>query len=135
MKKLILGVITLMVSVGAFSQHNVSASEATADLIKVYDLDSKQAKEMLVIQERKVRNIDEIAGMKTTDIKKYRHKHRAIQQSTDASIRRMLTEAQMKVYEKRRLKWRAERAAKIAKLKESGMSLEEIEDALLEEGF
>jgi hypothetical protein len=135
MKKIILGVFTLIVSFSAFAQKNVTAQEATDELVKVYTLDSQQAKEMLVIQERKVRNLDQIVDMKTTDVKLYRHKYRAIQQSTDASIRRMLTETQMKIYEKRRLEWREERAAKIAKLKESGMTLEEIEDQLLEEGF
>lgn len=135
MKNLILGVFTLMVSIGAFAQQSTTAQEATDELTKIYNLDSEQAKEMLIIQERKVRNLEEIAEMKTSDIKKYRHKYRAIQQSTDASIRRMLTEKQMKVYEKRKLKWREDRAAKIAKLKESGMTLEEIEDELLEEGF
>lgn len=135
MKKLILSVFSLVLASAVYGQGNVSAQDATDELVKIYDLDKDQTEEMLVIQERKVRNLEEIEEMKTTDVQRYRHKYRAIQQSTDASIRRMLTESQMKVYEKRRLEWREERAKKIAKLKESGKSLEEIEDELLEEGF
>jgi len=47
----------------------------------------------------------------------------------------MLSETQMKVYRKKRMEWRKKRSAKISTLKDSGMSLEQIEDKLLEEGF
>ncbi len=135
MKKLFLNIFTLLLAVGAFAQTDMTAQEATDDLVKVYDMDSKQAAQMLVIQQRRVRNLNQITEMKNTDVKKYRHKFRAIQQSTDASIRRMLSEEQMQVYKKRRLEWRENRAAKIADLKKTGLSLQEIEDKLLEEGY
>ena len=135
MKKLMLSIFALVITLSAFAQNNSTAQKATDELVKVYDLDADQAKEMLVIQERKVRNLKQISGMKTTEVKKYRHKHRAIQQSTDASIRRMLTEEQMKVYEKRRMELREKRAAEVTKLKESGKTLEEIEDTLIEKGY
>ncbi len=135
MKKLFLSFFVLFIGLSAFAQEKSVAQVATDELVKVYDLDNKQAKEMLTIQERKIRNLEQISGMKDTDVKKYRHKHRAIQQSTDASTRRILNETQMKVYEQRRFEWRKKRAAKIAELKEAKKSLEEIEDALIEEGF
>ncbi len=135
MKKLFLSTLLLLFVVNIFAQKNTAAQEATDELVKIYDLNSKQAKQMLVIQERKLRNLEQIKHMKTTDAKMYRHKFRAINQSTDASIRRMLTEAQMKIYTERRMEWRNKRAERIATLKESGLSLVEIEDKLLEEGF
>lgn len=135
MKKLFLNIFTLLLTFGAFAQSNVTAQQATDELVKVFDLDTKQAAQMLVIQERKVRNLNQITEIKKTDVKKYRHKFRAIQQSTDASIRRMLTDTQMVTYKKRRLEWRENRAAKIADFKKTGMSFQEIEDKLLEEGY
>ncbi len=135
MKKLFLSTLLLLFVVNIFAQKNTAAQEATDELVKIYDLNTKQAKQMLVIQERKLRNLEQIKHMKTTDAKMYRHKFRAINQSTDASIRRMLTEAQMKIYTERRMEWRNKRAERIATLKESGLSLVEIEDKLLEEGF
>lgn len=136
MKKLFLSTLLLLFAVSIFAQSKTStAQEATDELVKVYQLDSKQATQMLVIQERKVRNMEQIKDMKATDAKMYRHKYRAINQSTDASIRRMLNDEQMKIYQQRRMEWRNQRAERIATLKESGLTLVEIEDKLLEEGF
>ena len=73
--------------------------------------------------------------LKNSDEKKYRHKRRAIRQGTDASIRRILNEEQLVIYQKQRLEWRKKRADRITELKESGMDLEEIEGVLLEEGY
>lgn len=135
MKKLLFSIFTLMIAFSATAQLNQSAQDATAELTKVYDLNEQQQKDMLVIQERRVRNLGQIKDMKTADVDKYRHKAKAIQQSTDASIRRMLTEEQMKTYQQERMKWRQERSAKISALKGTGLSFQEIEDKLLEEGY
>lgn len=135
MKKLFLSLSVLLIATFVFAQDNNAAQQATDEFVKIYDLDEKQAAQMLVIQERKQRNLSQINGMKTTDVKKYRHKKRAIMQSTDASIRRMLTEEQMLIYKQKRIEWREARAARVVELKESGMDKDQIEDTLLEEGF
>lgn len=135
MKKVILSLFALALSIATFAQSNNDAQVATDKLVKEYNLDQQQAARMLVIQERKVRNLKEVEGIKKTDEKKYRHKKRSIQQGTDASIRRLLNEEQMKVYQQNRMTWRKERADRIADLKDSGMTMEEIEDKLLDEGF
>jgi hypothetical protein len=124
-----------MFSVVIFAQTNSEAQMATDQLVKEYELNEQQSEQMLVIQERQIRNLAEIEALKNTDIKKYRHKKRSIQQGTDASIRRLLTKDQMEIYQKNRLEWRKERANRIAELKDSGMTMEEIENTLLDEGF
>ncbi len=135
MKKFLLSVFSLLVTIGAFAQDDATARTATDELVEIYSLDSDQAEQMLVIQQRKVRNLTQIETMKNSDIKKYRHKVRAIQQSTDASTRRMLNKEQMVTYQQKRLEWRKDRTNRIAELKESGMTMEQIEDKLLDEGF
>lgn len=135
MKKLIFSLFALFLTICAFAQKVTTAQEATNELVKVYGLDNDQAQDMLVIQERKVRNLNDIQSLKTSDEKKYRHKIRAIKQSTDASIRRVLNDEQMAIYQKRRSEWRVNRSKKIAALKESGMTMDEIEGKLLEAGY
>jgi len=135
MKKLLFSIFTLMIAITASAQLNQTAQSATDELVEIYNLNEQQTKDMMVIQERRVRNLEQIKGMKDTDIDKYRHKIRAIKQSTDASIRRMLTEKQMEVYQRERTEWRKKRAAKISDLKGTGLTFKEIEDKLLEEGF
>lgn len=135
MKKLLLSILLLSVVFVAFGQDRNTAQEMTDELVAVYQLNDQQTTQMLVIQERKIRNLEEIETIKVSDNRKYRHKYRAIQQSTDASIRRMLSSEQMKVYQQRRAEWRKKRAARVLELKESGIELQELEDKLLEEGF
>ncbi len=135
MKKIFLSFFALALTISVFAQANTEAQTVTNELIKEYGLDNQQAAQMLVIQERKVRNMAEIESLKNSDTKKYRHKKRSIKQGTDASIRRVLNEEQMKIYQQKRLEWRKERAEKIAALKDSGMTMEEIEDTLLDEGY
>jgi hypothetical protein len=101
-------------------------------MIQIYDLDEKQAETAVEIQERRYRNLAEIESLATTDKDMYRHKYKAIQQSTDASIRRMLNEEQMAIYNQRKTDIRNKRATKEAELKAKGLSVTEIEDALLE---
>lgn len=132
MKKLIFSLSFLMLGLVAFAQNNNSAQAKTDELSQFYQLDDAQKAQMLEIQQRRDRNMSEIAVIKDSDKRVYRHKCRAIQQSTDASIRRILKEDQMEQYNQRRIEWRKKRAAKVSELKESGATAEEIEDALLE---
>lgn len=134
MKNIFFSILSLFLVVSVLAQGTVDPKvrKATDEMIKVYNLDEQQAVTALEIQERRYRNLAEIASLKNTDIDLYQHKYKAIQQSTDASLRRMLNEEQMVIYNRRKLDIRNKRAEKTAELKEQGLSMEEIEDALLE---
>ena len=124
----------MFLAVGIFAQSAVDSKvrKAADEMIEVYNLDEEQAVVAVEIQDRRFRNLAEIESLATTDKDMYRHKYKAIQQSTDASLRRILNEAQMVVYNERKLEIRNKVATKTAELKEQGMSVTEIEDALLE---
>ena len=133
MKKILFVVLSLFVMGGVFAQGTVDTKvrKAADEMIEMYNLDEKQAVTALEIQERRFRNLAEIASLENTNKDLFRHKYKAIQSSTDASLRRMLNEEQMAVYNQRKSELRTKRAAKISELKEQGMTLEEIEYALL----
>lgn len=134
MKNIFFSVLSLFLTVGVFAQGstNPEIRKATDEMIKVYDLNADQAATALEIQERRFRNLGEIASLEKTDKGLYKHKYKAIQQSTDASLRRMLNESQMEIYNARKMDLRIKRAKKTAELKGQGLSIEEIEDALFE---
>ncbi len=134
MRKIFFSILSLFLAVSVIAQGSVDPKvrKAADGMIKVYNLDEQQAVTALEIQERRFRNLEEISDLKNTDKDLYRHKLKAIQQSTDASLRRILNEEQMAIYNQRKIEIRNKRAAKTAELKEQGMTLEEIEDALLE---
>jgi hypothetical protein len=134
MKKIFFSVLSLFLTVSVFAQHSVdpNVKNAADEMVKVFNLDVQQAATALEIQERRYRNLAEIASLENTDKDLYRHKYKAIQQSTDASLRRMLNEEQMVIYNQKKLDARNKRAAKSAELKQQGLSMEEIENALFE---
>ncbi len=134
MKKIFFSVLSLFFVVSVFAQSSTDPKvRAAADeMIEMYNLDEKQATTALEIQERRFRNLAEIASLETTNKDLYRHKYKAIQQSTDASLRRILHEDQMVIYKKHKMELRVERAAKTEELKAKGLTIEEIEEALLE---
>lgn len=126
--------LSLIFAVSVFAQGSVDpkVEKAANEMIKVYNLDEDQAEVAFEIQERRFRNLAEIESLENTDKDLYRHKYKAIQQSTDASLRRILNEEQMAVYNQIKLDLRNQTAAKTAELKEQGLSMTEIEDALFE---
>lgn len=134
MKKFFFCTLSLLFAAGVFAQGTVDPNvrKAADEMIKIYNLDQKQSAVALEIQERRFRNLAEIESLENTDKDLYRHKIRAIQQSTDASLRRMLDEEQMTIYNQRKMDIRNKKAARSAELKEQGLSMEEIEDTLLE---
>lgn len=124
--------LSLTISVLAQGSTDPRVTKAANEMVRIYNLDEKQAATAVEIQERRFRNLAEIASLENTDKNLYRHKYKAIQQSTDASLRRMLNEEQMAIYNQRAIEIRNKKAEKTAELKEQGLSMEEIEDALLE---
>jgi hypothetical protein len=134
MKKIFFSILPLFLAMSVFAQHSVNpnAKIAADKMIKMFNLDEQQAATALEIQERRYKNLAEIAVLENTDKDLYRHKYKAIQQSTDASLRRMLNKDQMVIYNQKKLELRNQRAAKSAELKQQGLSMEEIENALFE---
>jgi len=134
MKNIFFSILSLFLAVSVFAQGSADPKvrKAADEMIKVYNLDEQQAATALKIQERRYRNLSEIASLENTDKDLFRHKNKAIQQSTDASLRRMLNKEQMVIYNQRKLEIRNKRAAKTAELKEQGLSPKEIENALFE---
>ena len=133
MKKLILSIFSLMLAISVFAQDTVDpkVQKAADEMVKTYNLDETQAATAVEIQERRFRNLAEIESLKNTNRDMYRHKFKAIQSSTDASLRRMLNEEQMAIYNQRKQDLRKKNADKTAQLKAKGLSVDEIEDALL----
>ena len=134
MKKIVFSMLSLFLVVGVFAQNitNPKVDKAANEMINTYNLDEDQAEIAFEIQERRFRNLAEIESLENTDKDLYRHKYKAIQKSTDASLRRILNEEQMAIYNQIQLDLRNERAAKTAELKEQGLSQVEIEETLFE---
>ncbi len=134
MKKIFFSMLSLFLAVSMFAQESVDPKvrKSADEMVKMYDLDEQQATTALEIQERRYRNLAEIASLETTDIDLYRHKYKAVQQSTDASLRRILNEEQMLIYNQRQSEIRTQRAAKAKELKAQGLSPKEIDDALID---
>lgn len=134
MKKLILSLAILVVSTGLFAQKvsdKAAIQKDTEALVALYQLDETQATEMLVIQERRYRNLSEIEVLKKSDELKYYYKLRSIRKGTEASIRMMLTEEQMKIFNNQILERRKKEADVVKQMRLNGASKEQIEKALI----
>jgi len=109
-----------------------AAREATESLTATYGLSEVQIPQMLEIQERRFRNLEEIEPLKSTDEVLYRQKLRNIRYGTEASIQSILSADQRPILEKERVERRKQEAARLKMLQESGASKAEIQEALLE---
>lgn len=109
-----------------------AAREATDVLTATYGLTAVQIPQMLEIQERRFRNLEDIEPLKSTDESLYRIKLRNIRMGTEASIERILSADQRPILEKERVERRKEEAARLKMLRESGATKAEIQQAILE---
>ncbi len=109
-----------------------AAQEATDVLTATYGLTAVQIPQMLEIQERRFRNLEDIEPLKSTDESLYRIKLRNIRMGTEASIERILSADQRPILEKERVERRKEEAARLKMLRESGATKAEIQQAILE---
>ena len=110
----------------------LTAEVATTQLVDVYQLDKSQQKTMLEIQERRLRNLEEIKPLRRTAYEKYLHKRRAIEKNTLGSIERMLTAEQRPILKQQRYDRRKKESDLIKKLRAEGKSPDEIQIAILE---
>jgi len=136
MKKLFLSCMVLLFTVGLFAQQDVKATNSaqiiTDQLVTKYQLDKKQAAEMLKIQTRQLRNESEIASIKTTDLATYLTKVEALETGTNFSFRKILTVEQRKIFDQEKHDLRTKRAALANQMNKQGKSPIEIKQSTLE---
>lgn len=133
MKNLLFLGFFLFLASGVFAQAKMDKSaidQATAELVSLYQLNDKQAVTMKTIQERKAKNLSEIASLEQANPEIYKKKWLAVQEGTEASIRRLLTKEQTKIYNAKRVEQRKKEAALIKEMKNSGASKAEIQQAI-----
>lgn len=140
MKKIILFAFFLISgSVLMFAQNapsgNDPARETTDQLVKLYNLDARQAQQMYQIQQNKFKNLAEIEPLKTSNPDLYAQKHSNVFIGADASIRQMLKAEQMPVFQQQMMEKRKKRADKLSQLKKEGASNEEIKKAMATETY
>lgn len=109
---------------------NAAIDQATAELVSLYQLNEKQTITMKTIQERKARNLGEIAVLEQSNPTLYKKKWLAVQEGTEASIRRLLTEEQTKIYHAKKIEQRKKEAALIKEMRNNGASKDEIQQAI-----
>ncbi len=120
-----------------FSQIMTPADDAamrnTAGLLtEKYHLSADQAKQVYQIQQRKNRNLAEIASLEQSNQSLYQAKIRSIQEGSLANIRRVLnSKEQVDIFQKTQAEVRNLRAAKRKEMTASGASKEAVEAAVL----
>ena len=122
-------------------QHAVEAAKKAAEALAAKGaksaslkdvLTADQAKQMYIIQARKVNNLAQIAPLQDADPARFRMKAKNVQTGTLASIRRILqTKEQVDIYHKTQAEIRILQNKKQKDLAAKKASKEEIETALL----
>ncbi len=101
-------------------------------LTEKYHLSADQAKQVYQIQQRKNRNLAEIASLEQSNQSLYQAKIRSIQEGSLANIRRVLnSKEQVDIFQKTQAEVRNLRAAKRKEMTASGASKEAVEAAVL----
>lgn len=134
MKQLILSLSLILLATGIFAQSQTNektAQEATEAMTSLYSLDETQVEQMMVIQQRRFRNLAEIESLKNTDEKLYRIKMRSIRKGTESSIKRILKPEQMPTFNAQVAERRKKESELVKEMKLKGASKEEIQTALL----
>lgn len=109
------------------------ARSATEQLAAKYTLSADQAKQMYTVQVRKLRNLKQIAELKTSDLALYKSKLQSLQSNTLVSVRRILnTKEQVAIYQKTQADLRTQRAQKREEMLRQNADRTAIEIALLE---
>lgn len=135
MKNVLLCFFLLFLSGKALSQASDAqspAQSATAQWTQRYGLDATQQAQMLKIQERKYRNLSEIAALKSSDPQLYFKKVKAVQAGNAYSIERMLKGEQLNTFKKERTALREQKATAYKTLKSAGATEYEIEAKMAE---
>lgn len=106
--------------------------KVTEQLTEKYNLSADQAKQVYRIQQRKNRNLTEIAALQQSNQVQYQAKVRNIQEGTLANIRRVLnSKEQVDVFQQTQAEVRGLRSAKRKEMTTQGASKEAVEAAVL----
>ncbi|MBI1223814.1 MAG: hypothetical protein GC192_01140 [Bacteroidetes bacterium] len=135
MKNPIFCLVFLFCALGATAQNateKTPAQTATEQLTKLYNLNQKQQGEMLKIQERKYRNLEEIEPIKTSNPALYQRKIQSIQSGNNASFERILTAEQNKTLRQQQLQLREKKALAYKEMKSSGAPQQDIDRKMME---
>ena len=134
MKKIFLTFFVALLAIGTYAQtiDRAAVQQATDELTALYQLDDDQQAKMYTIQERHFKNLAEIESLNNTDRKLYIQKRRAARMGTDASTKRLLTTAQMPIFDQQQLERRKKESDLIKQMKANGASKEDIQLAILE---
>lgn len=133
MKYLITAIILCLSTIGLFAQQDVS--QLIDDQVKKskvsYELDADQTKKLKGLLSQKYAQLEQINGLKSSDVDLFRAKRRAIYKGHEGSVQIMLNKEQKELYTKAQQTLRIERAKKIEALRKNGASMEDIKDASL----
>ena len=135
MKKIVLSLSFCLAVLALSAQAGVdqdAVQQATSEMVALYQLDAKQSVKMQTIQERRFRNLAEIEFMQDSDPQQYLIKKKNIRKGMEHSIRMMLTNEQMPIFNQQLVERRKQESEKIKQMKLNGASKEEIQNALLE---
>lgn len=98
----------------------------------IYQLENTQLAAVKTIITREFNNLAEIEPLKEVDNKKYLLKKKGIILASEGSLKRVLTEDQLKVLNNQKVDRRKKESALIKEMKGAGMTKEEMEMKLLE---
>lgn len=136
MKKYLFLICALFLSAAMYAQKTPVSDAAVQKVVdkfaEKYNLDDAQKEKMTKIQERRLRNLGEVANLETQDPTKYIQKREAINSGTEVSIKMMLNKDQRALYDKDRIDIRLKKAKKTKELKEQGMTPEQMKPYLIE---
>lgn len=134
MKKLILSLSFFLFIGGLWAQsatNEKAIQQEMETLTSLYSLDEKQAEEMLVIQQRRFRNLAQIKTLENKDEAMYLQKKKSIRMGTEASIKKMLKPEQMATFNQQVVERRKKESALVKEMRQNGASKAEIQMALL----
>ena len=129
---LLLAGAPLLAQETAISIDKEAARKAADEMITHYSLNAEQAVQAYKIQERRLRNEAEITALKETDNLLYLQKRKSIRLGTEGSLKRMLTPAQMDIFNAGVAARRLKDSDFLKELKQKGLTQEEMKLALLE---
>ncbi len=135
MKKIVLSLSFCLVVLALSAQTTTdqdAVQQATSEMASLYQLDAKQTAKMQTIQERRFRNLAEIETLQDSDPRLYLIKKKNIRKGMEHSIRMMLTQEQMPIFNQQLVDRRKRESEKIKQMRLNGASKEEIQNALLE---
>jgi hypothetical protein len=135
MKNLILSLAFLFVCGSLFAQANdepPTLEQTMATLTALYQLDDEQQEEMLVIQQRKYRNLGDIEDLRSSDPALFKKKLQSLHHGNIGHMHQLLNEEQLKVFRQKQMELRQQKADLFKALKGNGSQQAEIEKQMIE---